>query len=266
MKLQDVPAGQGVVWVRQAFRVFLRQPLGFTALFAACFFVFVLLRLIPLVGSLAILVCAPVGSLVFMVATRRVAAGQPAMPGSFAEIAGAGRPRLLGLLKLGLAYLVAAVVIYLVSAAIDGGALAAFFDSMRDGKQTPEQAATRLADPRLQGGVLVWLLLVGLLSVPFWHAPALVFWAGQGWAKSLFSSTVAVWRNRGAFMMYGLAWAAVGLAVVVASGLVVALLGPQLFAFVGTPLMLVLSTVFYASLWFTFADCFAAASPLQETS
>ena len=39
----------------------------------------------------------------------------------------------------------------------------------------------------------------------------------------------------------------------------VGLLGPQRFALVATPLTLIFSTIFYASLWFTFADCFAEA-------
>ena len=35
--------------------------------------------------------------------------------------------------------------------------------------------------------------------------------------------------------------------------------GPQRSTLVATPLTLLFSTVFYASLWFTFADCFAPA-------
>jgi hypothetical protein len=102
-----------------------------------------------------------------------------------------------------------------------------------------------------------------VLSIPFWHAPALVHWGAQGWAKALFFSSVAVWRNKGAFAVYGLAWAAlwVGLLVIVSLG--VGLFGPQRFTFVATPLTLVFSTVFYASLWFTFADCF---SPPESTA
>ena len=36
------------------------------------------------------------------------------------------------------------------------------------------------------------------------------------------------------------------------------LFGPQRFTLVATPLTLVFSTIFYASLWFTFADCFSS--------
>jgi hypothetical protein len=38
--------------------------------------------------------------------------------------------------------------------------------------------------------------------VPFWHAPGLVHWGSQGVGQALFSSTLAVWRCRGAFVVY----------------------------------------------------------------
>ncbi len=111
-------------------------------------------------------------------------------------------------------------------------------------------------------------MLLASLAVPFWHAPALVHWGQQGWAKSLFFSTIGIWRNRGAFMLYGLAWAGVGFGFMMVSAIGIALFGPQSYAYIGTPLMLALVTVFYASLWFTFDDCFSSAdeTPLEIRS
>ena len=51
--------------------------------------------------------------------------------------------------------------------------------------------------------------LAGALSIPFWHAPALVHWQGQSVGQALFSSTLALWRCKGAFFAYSLAWTAV---------------------------------------------------------
>ena len=104
--------------------------------------------------------------------------------------------------------------------------------------------------------------LAGLLSVPFWHAPALVLWDGQGFAQALFSSTIACWRNRGAFLVYSVAWTALVISVGTGGSLVFMLLGQaQLFALAAVPMSLLLTTVFYASLYFTFADCFATDEP-----
>ncbi len=72
------------------------------------------------------------------------------------------------------------------------------------------------------------LVLLALLAVPFWHAPALVFWGRQGWAKSLFFSTMAIWRNRGAFAVYGLGWFGLSLVFAMVFSVLLALLGvPQ---------------------------------------
>jgi hypothetical protein len=258
MKLQLVAPRQGLVWVQRAFQVFARQPLGFAALFASCLFVFLLLGLIPVVGPIALLVLPPAGSLLFMIATRRVVDGKTAMPGSIAELAGGGRARLLALLKLGIVYAVATFVVFWLAGVLDGGTLESFLESLPDAKTTPESAATRLADPRLEFGLLLRLAFAGAISVPFWHAPALVHWGDQGWAKSLFFSSVAVWRNKGAFGVYGVAWVAVWMLLLAFVSIGVGLFGPQRFTLVATPLTLIFSTVFYASLWFTFADCFAA--------
>jgi hypothetical protein len=265
MKLQLVPAGQGLAWVRNAFRVFGRQPLGFASLFAACLFLFLLLGIVPVIGTAILLMLPPAGSLLFMIASERVGSGRTAMPGAIVEIASSGRRRLLGLLALGAAYAASTFIVFWIAGVLDGGALEAFFESLPEAKPGPESMATRMADPMLQFGVFLRLAFAAALSVPFWHAPALVHWGGQPWAKSLFFSTVAVWRNKAAFAMYGLAWVVLWMVLLVLVSIGVGLLGPQRFALVATPLTLIFSTVFYASLWFTFADCFASDDAVDES-
>jgi hypothetical protein len=65
--------------------------------------------------------------------------------------------------------------------------------------------------------------LMGLLSVPYWHAPALVHWGGQGVAQALFSSTLAL-AQQGAFAFNMLLWGAL-MGVASAVSLVFALIG-----------------------------------------
>jgi hypothetical protein len=109
--------------------------------------------------------------------------------------------------------------------------------------------------------MLVRFSLIALLSVPFWHAPALVHWGGQAAAQALFSSTLALWRNKGAFVVYSLTWAALVVVFAVSVGLVGMVLGSREFAsFLVMPGVLVISTAFYVSLLFTFNDCFGPGS------
>ena len=205
---------------------------------------------------------APAVSLLFMIASRRVGAGQPAMPGAIVELVAAGRSRLLALLKLGLAY-VAATVPSSSGWRASSTAAPSRPSSPRCGtpRLTPEATAARVAEPRLQFGLLLRLCFSPCSRSRSGTRPALVFWGDQGWAKSLFFSSVALWRNKGAFAVYSLVWLALSLVLLAIVSIGAGLFGPERFALVAAPLMLVFMTLFYASLWFTFADCFSPSDP-----
>ncbi|MDX1668158.1 MAG: BPSS1780 family membrane protein, partial [Limnobacter sp.] len=53
-------------------------------------------------------------------------------------------------------------------------------------------------------------MFMAVASVPvimaFWFAPALVIWHNMPPAKALFASSVAVWRNKTTFVIYGMGW------------------------------------------------------------
>ena len=257
MKLRLTPASRGAHWVRQGFVIFFRQPLGFAALFASFLMLLFLSLLLPYVGSLLLLAVLPLASLGFMIGTRMALSGQMPMPRVFVEPLRAGRPRRVAMLQLGVLYALATALIMWLSDVVDGGALDTLMQTMSNSAKSPEVVQQQLSDPRLQTGLLLRFGLAGLLSVPFWHAPALVHWGGQSAAKALFFSLMACWRNRGAFTVYVLTWTAVILLFAVLANLLFALLGQvQLMAMAAMPASLIFSTVFYASLYFTFADCF----------
>ena len=260
MKLQLVRARQGALWVRQGFAVFIKQPLAFAGLFAAFLFGVFALTLLPVVGPMLLLALLPLGSLGFMIATRNALEGRFPLPRAFIAPLRAGRAQLLAIVQLGLIYAAATWGILTLSDWIDGGALDALMEAQTAAASSPEAVAERLADPRLELGVLLRFGLLGLLAVPFWHAPALVHWGGQGAGKALFFSTIACWRNKGAFVVYSLTWLGVFLLFALVANLIFAVFGrAQLVPFIAMPASLIFSTVFYASLYFTFIDCFAPA-------
>ena len=257
MKLRLIPASRGAQWVRQGFVVFFKHPLGFAGLFATFLFVLFVALLIPLVGSLLLLAVLPLASLGFMIGTHNALNGRFPMPRVFIDPLRHGRPRMVAMVQLGVLYALATALIMWLSDVVDAGALDKLMQALSNNKTTPESMQEALSNPRLQMGLLLRFGLAGLLSVPFWHAPALVHWGGHTAAKSLFFSLVACWRNRGAFTVYALTWTAVILLFAVLANLLFALLGQvQLMALAAMPASLIFSTVFYASLYFTFADCF----------
>ena len=261
MKLLSVAPGQGLVWVRSGFRTFFRQPLAYAGLFAAFLFAVFVLSFLPFVGPLLLLAMLPLGSLGFMLATRASLQGRFPTPRLLVEPLKGDRRRRLALLQLGLLYAACSIAIIWLSDLADGGTLGALMDALSGGKATPQEIGQLVGDPRLLTGLVLRFGLAGVLAVPYWHAPPLVHWDGQGVAQSLFSSTVACWRNKGAFLLFAAGWAAVVLGFAVVANLVGRIFGvPQLVALLAMPASLVLSTAFYASLYFTFADCFGEAS------
>jgi hypothetical protein len=267
MKLQTVPASRGAQWVREGFRTFFKRPLAFAALFATFMFGVLLLALVPLVGSLVVLALLPLVSLAFMLATQAALAGRAPTARVFAEPLRGPPARRNAMIQLGLIYAAATFAVLWLSDAVDGGAFEALMDSMPDAKGSPDAVAAKLAAPGLGLGLLLRFGMAGVLSVPFWHAPALVHFEGQGCAQALFSSTLACWRNRGAFTVYSVMWFVVIVVFGLFGGMVFALLGQApLFAVAAVPLSLMFSTVFYVSLYFTFADSFVTEEAAPAAS
>lgn len=252
MKLKLVPARQGALWVRQGLRTFFQRPMSFTLLFLIYLFV-----------APWLLVVTPLASLGFMIATQRALAGRIPQPDVFIEPLRAGRDRAWAQLRLGLAYAAAAASLLWLFNQVGGTELQAASEVMMKGS-SPEDANRAFSGANVQAAA--WLLLIGLalLSVPFWHAPALVHWGRMPAMKAVFFSVVACWRNKGAMLVYALGWAAVSMLFAVVSTLVAALLGAPQAAFAAMfGAMLVLSSAFFASLYFTFTDSFEPADPQQ---
>ena len=87
-------------------------------------------------------------------------------------------------------------------------------------------------------------------------------WHGISPAKSLFFSAVAVLRNFGAMTVYTLGW--VGLTLAISFLLVPVLLVSQAMVSLLFPIALILTTMFFASIYFTFRDSFVSDEPLAE--
>ncbi|MGY4830337.1 BPSS1780 family membrane protein [Sphaerotilaceae bacterium SBD11-9] len=257
MQLRLVPPGRGALWVRQGFRIFFARPFSFMGLFGMLLLGMVVAQLIPWVGPLLFSASLPLITLGFMRGTHQALQGRFPTPGiMFAPLRG---PHARPLWQLGAIYAACMFAVALVYIAIDGGRMQAFQTAALGEKATPEALAERLSDGRLQLGFLWFAGATTLLSLPFWHAPALVFWGGQSAGKAMFFSTVACWRNKWAFAVYGLTGMGIVMGFALASSLLFALIGaPGVAPLVMMPAVLLFTAVFYASLFFTFADCFEA--------
>ena len=259
MKLQQIPARQGALWVRQGFSLFFRFPLLFSTLFTCFILGGLLLSTLPWIGPMLSLVVVPLINLGFMITGRNAQDNNTgSTPMVFVQPLQQSALQRRAIIQLGLVYAVAVLGIVVLVTWVHGDSSAAVQNAMANEKTTPAEMRTLLQDPRLFWGNLILVGMTGLLSIPFWHAPALTHWGQQPAAKALFFSWMACWRNKGAFLVYGLTWLAVGILFLVLATLVFGLLGQsKLVALSTVPAVLMFITAFYASLYATYSDCFS---------
>ena len=253
MKLQIVPARQGVVWFQQGVRTFLKQPLAFTGLFFMFMAAVSALSLLPVIGTPIALALLPAATLGLMAATQMAEQGQFPMPQVLLAGFRAGKERLQSMVVLGVLYAVGFILLMGISATVDGGQFARVY--LLGGELSPEV----VMQGDFQTAALVAMVLYLPLSLLFWHAPALVHWHGITPVKSLFFSAVACLRNFWAFTVFGLVWMAAFLGIATAVAILVSLLGNvELINVILFPVGLAMAAMFFTSFYFTFRDCFDA--------
>ena len=251
MKLNIGPARTGIVWVKLGVRTFFRQPLALAGLFFMFMAVMTVASLVPFIGLAVAMALLPAATLGLMSATKEAVDGRFPMPMVLLAAFRAGRQQARAMLLLGGLYALGFLGAMGVSYLVDGGDFARVYL----GGATPTREM--MLEPAFQGAMWVFIGLHLPLSLLFWHAPALVYWHGLPPLKSLFFSIVACLRNFWAYAVFGLMWLAVLVLVIAGIATLAALLGNAEaagdFLF---PALLLVASMFFSSLYFTFRDSF----------
>ena len=82
LSIRQAAPMEGVRWMREAFRLFLRRPLPFTGMFVVFLFAALLATLVPVVGGVVMLMALPLLSLGFMIGSRAALDAGPVHPAS----------------------------------------------------------------------------------------------------------------------------------------------------------------------------------------
>jgi hypothetical protein len=260
LMLKTVPAARGPRWIGEAFRLFARKPLALMLMFVVFLLAAVVVSLVPVLGNVVQMMSLPLLSLGYMVAGQSVLLQGQATPAQFIEPLRSDPTRRRSLLILCVIYGVLAALIFVLADQVSNQAWARWNALSAQGPKAQAELTALLAEPGVTHGMIILVGLGTALSVPFWHAPALVHWGGQSVGHALFSSTLALWRNKGAMLMFMLAWFGVIALFGVLTAVVFNILGlAHLAGVLGLPGGLVFSTVFYLSGLFCFNDSFGGA-------
>ena len=200
-------AARGLLWLREAAVMFSKARAGWLSLLLAYYLILIMLRLVPLVGVLAVPLLKPVFSVGFLAAAWTVERG--------------GKPRLRyllqgfqsnlrALLPIGVVFVLGITVAVMASALVDQGKLVEFLSNPPPGASDADSAAVDtvenvLLDARVQFGMLFAALCALPVLLAIWFAPALVVFQDLRATQALSTSFRAALANWRPLMMYALA-------------------------------------------------------------
>ena len=261
MKLKIVPAHTGALWVKLGIQTFFKQPLALAGLFFMFMAAMTVASLIPWLGFVLAMTVLPGATLGLMAATKEATQGRFPMPTILLTAFRVSKSQTRAMLTLGGLYALGFLLAMGVSWLVDGGDFAQVYL----GGSMPEREVMR--EGNVQAAMWIFIGFHLPLSLLFWHAPALVHWHGLTPAKSLFFSIVACLRNFWAFVVFGLTWIGVLMLLVLVVTLIATVAGsPELASDLMLPLLMVMVSMFFTSLYFSFRDSFELPSEEAETT
>lgn len=200
---RSLDAGRGAAWWSDGWRLFTASPWMFVAVVVLFLVCLAALSVLPVVGSIAGTLLAPVFTGGLLVGCRAVARGGELTVGHlFAGFS----DRLGPLIVLGLFYLIGSAVIFFLLAGLMVGAVGMSGISALLTGDALQAGVAMLAT--LGIGALIASLIAALLGIPllmaFWFAPALVALRGDEPFAAMKTSFDACLSNILPFLVYGL--------------------------------------------------------------
>lgn len=241
MHVRTLSAAAGWAWLREGLQILRRQAFAFTALIILYSMVLMLVANIPLVGLPLAAILVPFGTLGITAAGRD--AERNVMPLPSLLIDGFKGPQRNALLKLGVVHAGLILVLVVITTLFARDELANW--QIVEGQVDSATVAANMPWDAISVAALVYLPILMLT----WFAPQLVAWHRQPVAKALFFSLFACWRNRWPFLVLGLAFTALVVAVSWLFSTLMSVLGvsPQLGSMLLAPIALLLTSVAYST-------------------
>lgn len=214
-----VPAGHGWNWIAEGFDLFRRQPGAWIAIVVIAALIFIGLALVPVIGSLAGMVLAPVFAGGIVIACREQDQGREL---KISHLFAGFRERFGALVSIGFIYLGITIAIALVVGLLTGAGMWTLLGSGAN------PAAVAGAGLTILLAFLVMLALLLPVFMAMWFAPALVVFHEQGPGEAMKASFIACLRNILPFLLYSAILFLLAIVASIPFGLGWLVLGPTL--------------------------------------
>lgn len=249
MQVRRVPALAGWRWVKEGFVILAASPMPLIAAGILMLFTLLVLSAPPVVGAFLPLVLSPALSFGYLQAIRRAQEGKPPTPWTlFSGLRPQSGAIMRSLLLIGVVNAAATVFALLATTAIDQGQWLRLLTGAQSGEAVDGAATDTVY------AALIFMVLYTPLQVALWYAPLFAGLHRTPPIKALIFSAIAVWRNKGAFMMYFAGWFAVAIGLSMAIQILLALVPAGFGTLVLAPAFLLLMAALYCSFWPTYRD------------
>jgi len=210
---RSTPAGAGVDWITQGWRLFARAPLMWVISILVVFVIAVVVGIVPLVGSIAFQIAQPVFGAGFVVACRSLETG-----GEFEleQLFAGFRRNFANLLVVGLIFLAAGLALMLVFFMFAGFGIVMAFVTGDENDVLPAIMASGVS---IVFGTLVTLALLVPVMMAYWFAPALVMMHDMAPVAAMKESFRGCMKNIVPFIVYGFVMLVLAIVAVIPLGL-----------------------------------------------
>lgn len=208
------PAGAGVTWIGEGWKLFVKAPLMWIVALVIVFVAAVVMSLVPIIGSIVFQLLNAAITAGFVVACRSLERG-----GDFELehlFAGFKPPHFWNLALIGLFFLIGGLILLGVFAIFAGLSVLTAFMTGSTGDVATAAAASGAA---IMLGLLVMLALMVPLLAAYWFAPALVIMHGIGPWDAMKASFFACFRNFIAFLIYSIVMCVLAIIAAIPLGL-----------------------------------------------
>lgn len=253
MQAVALPARAGLRWVYLGWTLFRSQPLAFFSWAMFISLILMIASITPPIGPILFVALMPAVTFMTLCASRHAAFGEKMVLGMWFQPL-QKKPVFKKLIAMGAFYVAICIVMGLI-------AFMPFMSELSESVQTATTTNDLL--PLLEAvrtPMIIFGVMYVLLAALFWYAPALVGWYGITLFQALFFSGVACWRNKWAFLVYGLCWAGVFIIIDLAMSLL-ALIGlpDTLVATLQIPVNIAAGSVLYCSFYPNYISVFEAS-------
>jgi hypothetical protein len=200
-------AATGLFWIKEGWRLFKLAPVPWMGMTAFAFMLLIGLSMIPLVGRFAVELLTPFLAAGYFSAARAAQEGELV---SFIHLGAGIQNGRDALLRIGLAYLVASLLIFVIVGHLTGTDLRELMQALQDPTALSEPEFNRLMTTALPAVMLLSLLYVPVVMAT-WFAPGLALFDGFSATQALWWSLWAGWVNWRPILYYGLVVGVLGM-------------------------------------------------------